>query len=180
MSQQPAPVRRVLTGIDAAGRARIVEDGLAKAVKTIAARPGYRVTNLWATHGSPAPIGDPDRIGEVSGVLPPKHGTVVRIIDYPPEPKDPVERDRMARASFATLFPDATHHAEGGPHPGMHETETIDYALVMSGEIYAIMDEGETLLKAGDVLIQRGTNHAWSNRSDDFCRIAFVLIDGKL
>ena len=50
----------------------------------------------------------------------------------------------------------------------------------MSGEIYAIMDEGETLLKAGDVLIQRGTNHAWSNRSDDFCRIAFVLIDGKL
>ena len=180
MAKQPAPVRRVLTGIDAAGRARIIEDDLAKAVKTIAARPGYRVTNLWATHGSPAPIGDPDRVGEVSGVLPPKNGTVVRIIDYPPEPKDATERERMARASFATLFPDAAHHPEGGPHPGMHETETVDYALVMSGEIFAIMDEGETLLKAGDVLIQRGTNHAWSNRSDEYCRIAFVLIDGKL
>ena len=57
------------------------------------------------------------------------------------------------RASFATVFPDATHHPEGGPHPGMHETETIDYALVMSGEIYAIMDEGESLLKTGDMLI---------------------------
>ena len=179
MPQQPPPVRRVVTENDASGRAHLIEDGLAAAVKTVAARPGYRVTNLWATHGSPAPIGDPDRIGEVSGVLPPKNGTVVRIIDYPPEPRDPAERERMQRAAFAALFPDADHHPEGGPHPGMHETETVDYAIVMAGEIYAIMDEGETLLRAGDVLIQRGTNHAWSNRSEEFCRIAFVLIDGK-
>ncbi len=61
----------------------------------------------------------------------------------------------------------------------MHKTDTVDYAIVMSGEIVAVMDDGETLLKAGDVLIQRGTNHAWSNRSDAFCRIAFVLIDGR-
>lgn len=178
MSQQPPPVRRVVTGIDAAGRARIVEDAPASAIRTVAARPGYRVTNLWATHGSPAPIGDPDRIAEVSGVLPPGRGTVVRIIDYPPEPHDPAERERMQRAAFAALFPDATHHPTGGPHPGMHETDTVDYAIVIAGEIYAVMDEGETLLKAGDVLIQRGTNHAWSNRSDGYCRIAFVLIDG--
>ena len=179
MAQQPPPVRRVVTGNDAGGRARIIEDGLAGAVKTVAARPGYRVTNLWATHGSPAPVNDPDRVGEVAGVLPPSHGTVVRIIDYPPEPKDPVERERMQRAAFAALFPDADHHPDGGPHPGMHETETVDYAIVMAGEIHAVMDDGETLLKAGDVLIQRGTNHAWSNRSDGFCRIAFVLIDGR-
>ena len=179
MPQQPPPVRRVVTESDASGRAHLIEDGLAAAVKTVAARPGYRVTNLWATHGSPAPIGDPDRIGEVSGVLPPKNGTVVRIIDYPPEPRDPAERERMQRAAFAALFPDADHHPEGGPHPGMHETETVDYAIVMAGEIYAVMDEGATLLRAGDVLIQRGTNHAWSNRSEEFCRIAFVLIDGK-
>jgi uncharacterized cupin superfamily protein len=55
----------------------------------------------------------------------------------------------------------------------------VDYAIVLHGEIYARMDEGETLMRAGDVLIQRGTNHAWANRSDDVCRIAFVLIDGK-
>ena len=61
----------------------------------------------------------------------------------------------------------------------MHTTESVDYAIVLHGEIYARMDEGETLLRTGDVLIQRGTNHAWANRSDDVCRVAFVLIDGK-
>ena len=63
-----------------------------------------------------------------------------------------------------------------GPHPGMHETHTIDYAIVMSGEIWAIMDKGETLLKTGDVLMQRGTSHGWSNRSGEPCRVAFVLV----
>ena len=61
----------------------------------------------------------------------------------------------------------------------MHRTETVDYAIVLSGEIVAIMDEGETLLHAGDVLIQRGTNHAWANRSQAPARVAFVLIDGS-
>ena len=64
-------------------------------------------------------------------------------------------------------------------HPGFHKTDTIDYAIVLSGEIYALMDEGEALLKAGDVLIQRGTNHAWSNRTEQPCCIAFVLIDAE-
>jgi uncharacterized cupin superfamily protein len=62
-------------------------------------------------------------------------------------------------------------------HPGMHRTRTLDYAIVLSGEIYAVLDEGEVLLEAGDVLVQRGTNHAWSNRSERPCRIAFVLVD---
>jgi uncharacterized cupin superfamily protein len=60
----------------------------------------------------------------------------------------------------------------------MHRTETVDYAIVLEGEIYAVMDEGEALMRAGDVLIQRGTNHAWANRSGRTARIAFVLIDG--
>ena len=64
-------------------------------------------------------------------------------------------------------------------HPGFHKTDTIDYAIVLSGEIYALMDEGEVLLKAGDVLIQRGTNHAWSNRTEEPCCVAFVLIDAE-
>jgi uncharacterized cupin superfamily protein len=63
-------------------------------------------------------------------------------------------------------------------NPGRHRTETVDYAIVLEGEIYAVMDEGETLMRAGDVLIQRGTNHAWANRSSKTARIAFVLIDG--
>jgi hypothetical protein len=62
-------------------------------------------------------------------------------------------------------------------HPGFHKTDTIDYAIVLSGEIWAMMDEGETLLKQGDVLVQRGTNHAWSNRTNEPAILAFVLID---
>ena len=179
MASELPPVRRVITGNETNGRARIVGDGLADAVKTVEARPGYRVTDLWATSSSPAPIDEPDRISEVQGLLPPTGGTVLRIIDFPPEPTDPVVRERMQHAAFAALFPDAPPRPLGGPHPGMHKTETVDYAIVMAGEIYAVMDDDEVLLGPGDVLIQRGTNHAWSNRSDDFCRIAFVLIDGS-
>src|SRR5262249_61126383 len=68
----------------------------------------------------------------------------------------------------------------GNPrHAGFHKTASVDYAIVLSGEIVAMMDEGEVLLKAGDVLIQRGTNHAWSNRTDEPAYLAFVLIDAK-
>jgi quercetin dioxygenase-like cupin family protein len=67
--------------------------------------------------------------------------------------------------------------AHSARHPGFHKTDTIDYALVLEGEVWAILDEAETLLKAGDVLIQRGTFHAWDNRSESVCRIAFILLD---
>ena len=69
---------------------------------------------------------------------------------------------------------------KGSPrHPGFHKTDTIDYAIVLKGEIWALMDEGETLLRQGDVLVQRGTNHAWSNRTEENAVLAFVLIDAK-
>jgi uncharacterized cupin superfamily protein len=61
----------------------------------------------------------------------------------------------------------------------MHITDTIDYAILLQGELVAIMDEGETVMRAGDILIQRGTNHAWANRSDAVARIAFILVDGR-
>ncbi len=111
------------------------------------------------------------------GILPPKNGTILRVIDFPPEPKDPEELKRRLHATFGGMWSDARHDA-AARHPGMHKTETVDYAIVLEGEIWAVMDEGETLMRAGDVLIQRGTNHAWANRSDKTARIAFVLMDG--
>jgi len=173
------PVRLVVAGCDASGRSRIIKDGPPVETKNVPERPGYRVSNLWTTLGSPAIIDEPDRISEIHGVLPPTNGTILRIIDFPPEPKDSAERDRLMRVTFLKLYPDADHRPDGGMHPGMHTTDTVDYALVLEGEIYAVMDDEETLLKAGDVFIQRGTNHAWCNRSEKVCRIAFVLIDGR-
>jgi hypothetical protein len=177
MSETLPTIRRIVTGDDAQGRSRIVEDAPAQAVRTVAERPGYRSVNLWRTVGMPMPIGAPDDIEQHKGILPPKGGTILRIIDFPPEPDDPADRERRIKATFTGMYKDATH--DGRKHPGMHLTDTVDYAIVLEGEIWSVMDEGETLMKAGDVLIQRGTNHAWANRSRKTARICFVLMDGK-
>jgi hypothetical protein len=134
---------------------------------------------MWRTAGSPAPIAAPDEVLEHSGVLPPSGGTILRVIDFPPQPNDPEELRKQSEAVFAAIFKDAGHQPGNTRHPGMHITQTIDYAIVLHGEIVAIMDEDETVLRAGDVLVQRGTNHAWANRSAGITRVAFVLIDAN-
>jgi hypothetical protein len=172
--------RRIVTGFDAAGRSCIIEDGVSPAMQLMPGREGYRNNNLWRTLASPAPVGAPDSVVEHRGVLPPERGTVLRVVDIPPESSDPAEAKRQTEAVFAAMFPDAQHQAGHARHPGMHATATIDYAILLQGELVAILEEGETLMRAGDILIQRGTNHAWANRSEQIARIAFVLIDGVL
>jgi hypothetical protein len=173
------PVRRIVTGINSAGRSCIVEDGVSPAMQLMPGRKGYRNNNLWRTSGSPAPVDAPDSVLDHRGVLPPPRGTVLRVIDIPPESADPEEVKRQTAAVFAAMFPDAHHNAEHARHPGMHATDTIDYAILLQGELVAILEDGETLMRAGDILIQRGTNHAWANRSKTVARIAFILIDGS-
>lgn len=172
-------IRRIVTGDDAHGRSRIVEDAPARAIRTVEARPGYRAVNVWRTAESPAKIGAADSTSQHQGILPPRGGSILRIIDFPPEPADKEALKKMLDATFGGIFRDAKHDRSPGVHPGMHRTETVDYAIVLEGEIYAVMDDGEALMRAGDVLIQRGTNHAWANRSTRTARIAFVLIDGQ-
>jgi quercetin dioxygenase-like cupin family protein len=175
----PRPIRRIVTGHNAQGRAVFVSDGPAPAV--FDRGPGATaVTELWETASTPASnAGNADpTLGGQQRLPPPKHGSKFRIVEYPPDSQ------RVA----ALRAPSSGHDAKAEGyvrdlankrHPGFHKTDTIDYAIVLSGEIYALMDEGEALLKAGDVLIQRGTNHAWSNRTDELCCIAFVLIDAE-
>lgn len=172
------PARRVVTAIGPDGKSFIEEDGPTPAFRSVEARPGYHVSNIWITGAAPSPVMAPDGIEAHQGVLPPKGGSVLRVIEYPPDPADPEELARQYAAMFGKLFDDA-HRPEGG-HPGMHTTETVDYAIVIEGEITAIMDDGsETPLRQGDVLIQRGTNHAWSNKSGKPAKVAFILIDGR-
>jgi quercetin dioxygenase-like cupin family protein len=179
MGHELPPIRRVLTADDVQGRSFISEDGPSPAVRLVPERPGYRVTNLWRTGAAPAPVAAPDSIAEHKGVAPPEGGTVLRIIDFPPEPADPQELQRMLQATFGSIYRDAQHAPRPGEHPGMHRTDTVDYALVLQGEVVAILDREETVLRTGDVLVQRGTNHAWANRSGQPARIAFVLIAGR-
>ena len=179
MSDALPPIRRIVTADDANGRSRIAEDAPATAIRTVEERPGYRNVNLWHTEEMPIPITAPDSILAHKGILPPTNGTILRIIDFPPEVADPEERKRRIQATFGTMFTDAQHDKRESAHPGMHRTDTVDYAIILEGEIWAVMDENETLMRAGDVLIQRGTNHAWANRSNQTARICFVLLDGS-
>ena len=173
------PVRRVVTGHDEAGKSVFVMDSPSPHVFRRA--PGSAVvTELWETAGTPADNrGNDDTIRRGHRLAPPKNGSVFRVIEYPPD------KERLAALAHESTLPDdgsgrALATDRGNPrHPGFHKTSTIDYAIVLSGEIYAMMDEGEVLLTAGDVLIQRGTNHAWSNRTDAPATVAFVLLDAE-
>jgi mannose-6-phosphate isomerase-like protein (cupin superfamily) len=167
-------VRRVLTGHDAEGKSIVLMDGLAPNIKEMASMPGLALTDLWETKGAPARnAGSADNAARPVRLEPPKNGTILRIVEFPP---DSQWRNRAdARAAFDSIgaghAPD-THSAD----PMMHKTATVDYIIVLKGEIYAIMDKGETLLKPGDILVQRGTNHSWSVRGTEPCIIAAILV----
>jgi hypothetical protein len=183
MANTLPPVRRIVTAINKDGKSFIREDGGANpnAVRQNAARPGFVVSNLWATAGTPAPLNCEDLSPTIKGIMPPARGTVIKTIDYPPHSKERAEAEKSAPA-----FISSGGHSEAGVrriagarHPGMHETDTIDYAIVLFGEMVALVDDGEVVMKAGDVLIHRGTSHAWENRKPEPARILFVLVDGQ-
>lgn len=175
-------IRRVVTGHDENGKSIVVSDSFAAAVRTSPARPGHYSTEIWRTCGAPAPVGnEPDPTTEPRQLKPPKHGTVIRVSEIPPESEAVRNFDAgAAKTIFESMGQvDASTFREGGRHPLMHRTETIDYGIVLSGELTLILDDSEVQLKAGDMVIQRGTNHSWSNRSDKSCIIAFILVDGQ-
>ncbi len=168
-------VRRVLTGTNDKGRSFIWRDEQAPNTMEIEAMGNLRVTDLWVTPGPVADnSGENDLADRPIQLEPPDQGTVFRVVDFPPDStwKDGAD----GHAAFDAM--DASHAAaDGHDDPGMHITRTTDYAIVLEGEIWAVMDEDETCLKAGDVLVQRGTMHAWSVRTDAPARVAFILVD---
>jgi mannose-6-phosphate isomerase-like protein (cupin superfamily) len=177
-------IRRVVTGHDKSGKAIVVSDSLAPSVKTNPMRPGHRSTEIWRTNEAPVPIAsdepDPTTIGSRT-IHPAPRGTVLRIAEIAPE-SDEIRNltPEQARAVFGASGNEAAStYGRGGRHPMMHRTETVDYAVILEGELTLLLDDEDVQLKTGDVVIQRGTNHAWSNRSGKICRILYVLIDGR-
>lgn len=176
-------VRRIVTGHDADGNACLVSDGAPGRAVQIGGPGGPTFFELWSTHQTPALIArrpaEPAEDGLVLG--PPQGGTRLRVIEFPPEGDAIRQLDAAgARESFGAMGgAGASQFKVGAPHPLMHRTPTVDYGIVLEGEITLIMDQDETTLRAGDVVVQCGTNHAWANRSDGNCRMAFVLIDGQ-
>jgi mannose-6-phosphate isomerase-like protein (cupin superfamily) len=170
-------VRRVLTGHDAQGRSVFLSDGEAPNVKEMAAMPGLALTDLWETKGAPASnAGDADAADRPVRLEPPKNGTILRIVEFPPDSAWRGATD--GKEGFKAI---GAGHAQDkhSADPMMHKTSTVDYIIVLKGEIYAIMETGEKLLRAGDILVQRGTNHSWSVRGSEPCIVAAVLVSAE-
>jgi quercetin dioxygenase-like cupin family protein len=152
MAQGLSPVRRVVTGHDGGNVAKVLIDGPAGNSRT--PMPGLTTTLMWCITGTPADVAAGEAIEDMGnrmlGPQPPPMGSRFAVIDFEP-----------------------------GNKVVMHRTESIDYVIVLSGTIEMDMDDTTVVLNAGDVLVQRGTNHAWANRSKEPARVAFVLIDGK-
>jgi mannose-6-phosphate isomerase-like protein (cupin superfamily) len=169
--------RRVVTGHDAAGRSTIISDGVAPNMKEMPSFPGLALTDLWETAAAPARNeGHADAAARAIHLEPPENGTLFRIVEFPPDSTRPQGSD--GREGFQAI---GAAHAQDkrSSDPMMHRTSTIDYIVVLKGEIYAVLETGETLLRPGDVFIQRGTNHSWSVRGSEPCIVAVVLVSAK-
>lgn len=172
------PIRRVVTGHNAAGQSVIMEDQASPFALAMPNVPGLVVTDLWKTFDTPADNSSTSEpCTKQITLTPPSGGSVLRVVQFPPDSGYMDTWD--AHTSFSAMGSAVSLDHSADSKAGMHRTHSVDYALVMSGEIWALMDADETLLQAGDVLVQRGTNHGWSNRSNEPALVAFVLIDAK-
>ena len=152
MTHVTPTIRRVVTGHDQNHVAKVIKDGLA--TNTRHSRPGSSSTLLWSTAEMPTamPVGEDaeDMGARILGTPPPRNGSRFIIMEFQP-----------------------------GNEPRMHRTETLDYIVVLAGEIDMDMDDSTVKLKAGDIMVQRGTNHAWANRGTGPARLAIVLLDAQ-
>lgn len=167
--------RRIVTGHDAHGKAVVLFDSPLQAKQRSAGSNG--MTLLWSTSEFPVDVaGSTDRAPNQVGVPPVTNGTVFRFVDFAPTPPQTAPVDHHQILVSMGIDPATQGFAR---HANTHRTRTIDYAIVLDGEIDMLLDDTEIHVKAGDVLVQQATNHAWVNNGTKPCRIVFILIDGK-
>jgi mannose-6-phosphate isomerase-like protein (cupin superfamily) len=150
--------RRVVTGHDASGVSVVLSDGPVP-VHRVLEGEGVGFYEVWQTDAMPAPIAphEPSEPTQRSLRVPPgPSGTKIRINEFLP--------------GYLNIL---------GNQSPVHRTESVDYGIVIDGEIVLVLDDSEVVLRAGDVVVQRGTNHAWANRSAGVARVAFILLDGE-
>jgi mannose-6-phosphate isomerase-like protein (cupin superfamily) len=175
--QTPQEIRRVVTGVNPEGKSVVVSDGPPPRSVRLELLGGIKMTDVWhlgSPPQSPADGGDLDRN---ANLVPPPGGTHWRVVEYPPDAAAPADVDiNDLIAEVNEKVPDLVAHADLS-RLGMHQTETIDFGVVLSGEIWLELDDREVHLKPGDCVVQRGTMHAWRNHSDRPCVMSFVLIE---
>ena len=177
------PIRRVVAGEDDSGKAVVHSDAPSPDVTLDPARPGFASTRLWVTDTTPARVrGLRETLHLPHTIEPPPNGSVCRVVEFPPEAPyiSRITADHV-QAHFATMgSPAASTTSAGAPHPYMQRTRTFDFCYILEGEVTLVLDTEEVHLQEGDTVIQRGTNHAWSNRSDKPCLVVFSQHDGQM
>ena len=180
MTEGPKPVRRIVTMDGAGGRSVGIEDGPVPDVRTDPARPGFISTRVWVTDKTPVRIKHArEALAQPHRIEPPPRGSICRIVTFPP---DAAFWGKVGGAEVSAFFhamgsPAASTYSPKAPHPYMQKTRTLDFCVILDGEITLVLDTEEVHLAAGDTVVQRGTNPAWSNRSDRPCSIAISSHD---
>lgn len=177
--------RRALTGRDEAGRSVFKSFGVTPAVITIDSNPGLTFYELYRTEGVPHLTGlEPDPMLEGTKAFPGPGGSMFRLIAYPPQRPDGWKPP--AGVTFESGLKELSDKIPGmGDHfdrnePGMHTTDTIDYGIVVRGEMTLELDDGQKIhLRQGDCVVQNGSRHRWRNPLSEPCLMAFVSIGGS-
>ena len=167
-------IRRMVTGLDANNHAVVLFDSK---IPLKADSPVISSTNFWITDQTPPGMSREDTANRPIGVSPPDNGTKFRIVEFAP-----LDAATEAKLPPEMIMKGVNHPpAKGIPvkHPMMHRTRTLDYAMILSGEIDMMLDDTSVHLKQGDVIVQQATNHGWVNHGTQPCRILFVLMDSK-
>jgi mannose-6-phosphate isomerase-like protein (cupin superfamily) len=175
-------IHRVVTGHDSDGNAIVITNGSLATRVELDAIPGTVFHEVWSTSGSPTLIdNNPDpTVGDLV-LSPPANGTRIRFVDIPPDTDEFLQHGASNMEDAFTQIGEtsASTVQTDSPHPLMHRTETIDYGILIEGELTLILDDSEVELRPGSIVIQRGTNHAWANRTGKICRMLFILVDGQ-
>lgn len=172
MEHTDVKARRVIAGVDADGRSTIVTD---EETATRIALPGFTVNDVWRVDSLPAHVDEGDTLSGEVQLDPPANGFVVRLATFPPD--SAVDPEQYS-ASIDSLHGEEANAGEEEAM-GMHSTDTVDVVTVVSGEIYAVLETGETLLRPGDTIINRGNKHAWSNRTDAPATVVATMFPAK-
>ena len=172
------PARRIVTIDREAGKSTLVDDGPSPDVRTDPARPGFASARLWVTDSTPAKIVF-ETLHLPHAIEPPARGSVCRVVTFPPDER---WKAKVGAAEVQAFFramgsPGASTYSPRAPHPYMQKTRTLDFCCVLDGEIVLVLDTQEVRLKAGEIVVQRGTNHAWSNQSGSPAVVAIASHD---